>query len=280
MDGLGGRPGVHSARFAGGRAGRAAPRRARRRRGPRARATSASSSRSRRTARERRGTGDARGPHRRRAARQRGLRLRPDLRPGRARSGRSPNSATRGSGELASRARRAALAQLAGLGEARFSSTSAARLAAAPPVDLGAEHDHVRHHVEPHEQERQAAERLQGITLFVEPHVDRQRLEASPAAHRSRTARPAAPRGPCSGGVRQPAGRSRAGRGTRRQGTDRDGVDEPDARCRTPRAWRVSRWKPNSPTTRPGTARQEPPSSTADSALPRKNGGSAARRRC
>jgi len=44
---------------------------------------------------------------------------------------------------------------------------------AAPPVDLGAEHDHVRHHVEPDQQDRRAGEGLQDGVVLRDVHVDR-----------------------------------------------------------------------------------------------------------
>ena len=53
-----------------------------------------------------------------------------------------------------------------------------------PPVDLGAEHDHVRHHVEPHEQHRRARERLQHRVVLRDVDVHRQELERRLQDHR------------------------------------------------------------------------------------------------
>src|SRR5439155_670846 len=55
-----------------------------------------------------------------------------------------------------------------------------------PPVDLGAEHDRVRHHVEPHEQEHRATRRLQCGQLLGESQVPRQQLERRLEQARSR----------------------------------------------------------------------------------------------
>ena len=107
---------------------------------------------------ELRGTGVARGPDRARAARHRGLRLRPGLRPATARSGRWPSSATRGRRGTRTAPARPGAARRATAGQAERLCAAAGSRRWAPPVDLGAEHDHVRHHVEPDEQDRRAAE--------------------------------------------------------------------------------------------------------------------------
>ena len=72
----------------------------------------------------------------------------------------SPSSATSGSAELAPRPGGAALLGATQPGRALrpASAAPASRRSAQPPVDLGAEDDHVRHHVQPDEQERRPAE--------------------------------------------------------------------------------------------------------------------------
>ena len=140
-----GRPAIERA----ARASSAASRR------PRARATSASSSRSRRTARE---VDAARacstGGSRTSRAASEGFGYDPVFVPdgedadgGRARRRLEAR-------ELAPRAGAALALGEPGCARRRWRSRVA-------PVDLGAEDDHVRHHVEPDEQERRAAERLQ-----------------------------------------------------------------------------------------------------------------------
>src|SRR5439155_5355241 len=52
-----------------------------------------------------------------------------------------------------------------------------------PPVHLGAEDDHVRHNVEPDEQNRSRAERLERGNLLGVPEEDRQRLEGELERH-------------------------------------------------------------------------------------------------
>src|SRR5437879_59502 len=46
-----------------------------------------------------------------------------------------------------------------------------------PPVDLAAEHNHVRHHIEPEEEDRRAAERAERHVDVGQPDEDRQSLE-------------------------------------------------------------------------------------------------------
>ena len=138
----------------------------------RARATSASSCDRARTARSCAARASLEGRDRRGAARLGGLRLRPGLRPGgeertvaelgdewKARNSHRARAAAawkQRPGAVTVQARPAASSRRCRPGGARVK----------PPVHLGAEDDHVRHHVEPDEQERRAAERLQRTALF------------------------------------------------------------------------------------------------------------------
>ena len=93
-----------------------------------------------------------RGRARDRAPRHRRVRLRPDLHPRTVIPERSPSSATSGSAGTRTAP-----------GQRRLSRRLWRRASpgAEVEVDLGAEHDQVRHHVEPHEQHRRPRERLQ-----------------------------------------------------------------------------------------------------------------------
>ena len=182
VDGLGGGPGIRSARYAGRATTRSSALLAALagdRRATAARALRLRARRARAGRREVRGTGTSRAAIARRAARHRGLRLRPGLRPGRrgangrgarrrvearplapgARAAQSLLEATCGS-RLPTPRNRAPVASPG------TSSRAARRAAREPPVHLGAEHDHVRHQVEPDEQDHRAAERLQRDESF------------------------------------------------------------------------------------------------------------------
>ena len=93
----------------------------------------------------------------------------------------SPNGA-RGFGRTAYRR-----AEAGGLLRARPPRPAAPR---EPPVDLGAEDDHVRHQVEPDEQQRRRAEGLQRDHVLREPQVDAAGSGSSPRARPSRRSRP------------------------------------------------------------------------------------------
>ncbi len=134
---------------------------------------------------ELRGSGVLEGELATGAARQRRLRLRPDLHPGRARRGRSPRSGTAWK-RLNSHRARAAHALLAAI--------AARRRLAEVVVDLGAEDDHVRHHVEPDEQHRRARERLQHRVVLRGAHEGGQELERRLEQHRRDRRRRGAPR--------------------------------------------------------------------------------------
>ena len=198
-------------------------------------ATSASSSRSRPDGEELRGTGILEGRIADRAARRARASATTRSSSPTARSGRSPSSATTGSAANSHRARaaRRCASAVDGSGEARRPPPScAARCALAPPVHLGAEDDHVRHHVEPDEQEHRAAERLQrddvaretrtkiGSTWKVASSSDRgeDRARAAPRAASAR---------------RSSAGsRRRRGRRRRRSSRRRARARRRRARCR------------------------------------------------
>ena len=92
-----------------------------------------------------------------------GLRLRPGLRPG----GRERTVA-----ELGDDWKRAQLAPRRGR---RAALRAALRLAA--PVDLGAEDDHVRHHVEPDQEQQRPADHLRRRVVLRDAEEDRQHLE-------------------------------------------------------------------------------------------------------
>ena len=116
--------------------------------------------------------GRPRGHDRGRAAGQRGLRLRPDLRAARrvadCRGARERLEARR---TRTAPAPPQALSEARGLGQAGDLGLLAAR--SQEPVHLGAEDDHVRHHVQPDEQQRRGAERLQGDDVPREPDEER-----------------------------------------------------------------------------------------------------------
>ena len=169
----------------GRRRRRAAPRRARRRR----RSARPLRLRARRARPGRRGACAAPGSSRGRsrpsgAATRASATTRSSSRP--ARSGRSPSSATTGSGRTptapAPRSRRLT---------ARPRRPRSSSRAAVPPVHLGAEDDHVRHHVEPDEQQHRGAERLHRDDLVRDADEERQHLERRLQQHRGeRSARP------------------------------------------------------------------------------------------
>ena len=223
--------------------------------------------------------GDARGRDRRGAARQRGLRLRPGLRPGR-----------RGADRGRARRRRGRRAQLAprprGRRRWRRSSASARGLPAAspcrlgqaghvldrrgrgaaraPPVVLGAEHDHVRHHVQPDEQDHRAAERALRRRVAREVQVDRQRLEGHLEHDRRRSAAPGSTSPERVLDVRQEVvdAEQEAEDGERRD-DDRHGVrDHRVARRRPARAGRGRRSR-TSRSTRPAKSSTSRPESSA-----------------
>src|ERR1051325_11195823 len=56
---------------------------------------------------------------------------------------------------------------------------SGASASGVPPVDLGPEHDHDRHHVQPDEQDRRAGKRLQYRVVLGDVDIDRQELGTS-----------------------------------------------------------------------------------------------------
>ena len=85
------------------------------------------------------------------------------------------------------RARAAAAARLVPLGRVLGQSGDLLVVAPSrvPPVDLRAEDDHVRHHVDPDEQQRRGAERLHRDHLGREANEERQHLEGGLQQHRA-----------------------------------------------------------------------------------------------
>ncbi len=166
---------------------------------------------------------DARWDDRDRASRRRGVRLRPDLRPERLRRRRSPSSATTGSARTPIApappppCEQQCPDRPCRRQDPHVPSGQAGQLffvaVAVPPVHLGAEDDHVRHHVDPDEQER----RRRRAPAPRRPRVRGGRRAAgpgtSPAGAPPPARRPARPRG--TRGRRSSAARTRA-RGRRR----------------------------------------------------------------
>ena len=254
-------------------------------------ATSASSSRSRPGGREVRGTGMLEGRSRDRAARHRGLRLRPGLRPGRRGADRRrarrrlegaelPPRAGRTGADHRARARQSLTFRPAEpprgqrvtparglMGEPGFPRVSEARHLLgqrvapppAPPVELGAEDDHVRHQVEPDEEDapgRRCA--LQAGESLREAEVDGEHLERSPRSRLSRAIAPGSTSPERVLDVRQQVVRPRRGRRTpQRRDEHRDHVARrPSSRPRPVRAARAGP-RPNEPITRPAKSRIE-----------------------
>ena len=210
---LDGEPGVHTAPL--GRRAATSRRRSRRSQASTtvARATSRSSCCSRPTGARCAAPACSRARSRASASGDGRLRVRPGLRPERRDRRRSRSSARPGRRATRTAARPRRRYALRSAESRSFGGVARQRAVAAPPVDLGAEHDHVRHHVEPDEQDRRARERLQDRVVLRDVDVLRQQLE------RRLEDRP--PRSPRRAGPRAASGRRSSARSTQTRGRRR-----------------------------------------------------------
>ena len=145
------------------------------------------------------------------------------------------------------------------------------RPAGVPPVDLGAEDDHVRHHVEPDEQERGRAERLHGDDLAREADEERQHLEGRLQQHRrERGARPDLAQRQSAFVRRRTRRRGRRTPPRSRRAPRRVGDD---ALATKPGANRLRMSQPTEPTTSATKSTISEPTMKSDASnLPRRNG--------